>query len=169
MPNTRHRVQFQMYFLYLACMKCCRSYHFIIGLLLAFSVTDRCAYAQEQEPSALYFPHPLEAGRWEKSVGVTLLTIPRDIAEEEINIAPTIDFQTAVGLPWQFSITGRLTLQYVTNHVQLGWKMDAGAGSMWNRTGTRCRLLVWLYEYRGFRQHHDGMGVLSQCFPRLED
>jgi hypothetical protein len=109
-------------------MKFCPVNVSILLIAIVLCVPNAHILGQERFPEALYFPHPLEPGQWEKSAGIILLTIPRDIAEEEINIAPSIDLQSAVGLPWQFSVTGRATVQYVTNRFQAGvrWSQELG-------------------------------------------
>jgi hypothetical protein len=77
----------------------------------------------------LVFPAPLAPWQWENAAGVMLLTVPRDIVEEEINKAPSLDLQSALGLPWQFSAHARATIQYLTNHVQLGGRWSHAFGS----------------------------------------
>lgn len=76
----------------------------------------------------LFFPRPHAAWDWDAGAGLTLLTVPRDISEEELNKAPALDLHGALGLPLQFEVTGRITAQYLTNQFQFGprWSHSFG-------------------------------------------
>ena len=97
-------------------------------LLGIFALLCTAAPGRGQEQPHLHFPRPQGAFHWEMSAGVTLLTVPRDIAEEEINKAPALDLDAVIGLPWQFSFHGRAIVQYITNEFRFGasWSHSFG-------------------------------------------
>lgn len=69
---------------------------------------------------SVYYPAPKETWGFDAAVGLRVLTVPRDIAEEELNRAPSLELQAVLGLPLQFSIPVSATLQYFTNHFRTG-------------------------------------------------
>lgn len=76
-------------------------------------------HAQDRLPR-IHYPAPLGLWEWQKTAGLTLSTLPKEIVEEELNQSPALDLHSRVGLPWGFSANTRALVQVLTNHVTLG-------------------------------------------------
>lgn len=76
----------------------------------------------------MHSPAPGPAWSSRTALGLRLLTVPRDIAEEEINKAPSIEMRSVLSLPWNFSLRGGAVLQVLTNELRLGthWSWRLG-------------------------------------------
>ncbi len=68
----------------------------------------------------MHYPLPLAVGEWQKSLGLAVTTQPKEIVEEQMNQSPAIDFNSSLGLPWNFNLDGRALVQVLTNHLSLG-------------------------------------------------
>lgn len=88
------------------------------------------ASAQEITPNApgVAFPAPRLPWQWERSIGLSLSTMPRVIVEEEFNQSPALDVRSRLGLPWGFSAEARILAQVLTNHIEFGgsWSFSLG-------------------------------------------
>jgi hypothetical protein len=71
-------------------------------------------------PPGITSPAPLHLWDWEKSIGLSLSTLPKEIVEEELNQSPALDLRSRLGLPWGFSADVRLQVQVLTNHIAIG-------------------------------------------------
>ena len=111
-----------------------RSYTFraFLGILGAVALLLMVNTASAQEPSArppgIASPAPLRLWQWERSIGLSLSTLPRVIVEEELNQSPALDLRSRLGLPWGFSADARLLIQVLTNHLEFGgsWSFAIG-------------------------------------------
>lgn len=99
----------------------------LITVLLVLAAGTALAQDGLRAPS-IYAPQSRAAWTGDAAIGLSLLTVPRDIAEEELNKAPALDLNAVYGLPWNFSLTGRALVQVLTNSVHLGarWSVDIG-------------------------------------------
>ena len=80
-------------------------------------------------PPGITSPSPLRAWEWQKSIGVSLSTLPKEIVEEELNQSPALDLRSRLGLPWGFSADARLLVQVLTNHIAFGGSWSHAFGS----------------------------------------
>jgi hypothetical protein len=100
----------------------------LLALALVLASQGRLAAQDATPPPSVYYAAPMQAWDTEVALGLRLLTVPREIAEEEINKAPSIEVLTVTGLPWQFAVRSGAVLQFVTNHFRLGamWSFRLG-------------------------------------------
>ncbi len=104
----------------------------LLALLGASALLACCQTARAQESPqhtpAVAYPGPLNLWQWERSVGISLSTLPRVIVEEELNQSPALDARSRLGLPWGFSAEVRILAQVLTNHVECGgsWSFSLG-------------------------------------------
>ena len=105
-------------------------YRVLLLLALASLLAGQGRLAAQDVSTApsVHYPAPMQAWETEVALGLRLLTVPREIAEEEINKAPSIEVITVTGLPWQFAVRSGAVLQFVTNHFSLGavWSFRLG-------------------------------------------
>ena len=90
----------------------------VVALLLL--LLPPFALRAQDTPLGIHVPSPGAAWSSRTAIGLRLLTVPRDIAEEELNKAPSLEAQSVFALPWGFSLRGGAVLQVVTNHLRLG-------------------------------------------------
>ncbi len=129
----------------------------IIPLILGVFLLPANVHAQDGAQPAIVHPRPLAPGRLAMSAGFTLLTVPRDISEEELNIAPALNLQAVLGLPWQFGITARASIQYVTNDFQAGLRWSHTLGPFSAGVGYE---LAWWFGFMnidGFDNRMNGI------------
>jgi hypothetical protein len=93
-----------------------------LALILCCALPGPLSRAQDApvRPSGLAFPAPLGLWEWQKSVGLSLSTLPKEIVEEELNQSPALDVRSRFGLPWGFSADTRFLIQVLTNHIAVG-------------------------------------------------
>jgi len=88
------------------------------------------ASAQEVIPERPFIlaPLPVTPKDWHVSVGLTLVTPPRDITEEILLRVPAFDLHALYGVPSNFYLDGRAISQVVQNHFSLGvrWAHPTG-------------------------------------------
>lgn len=91
-------------------------------LLLSWLIVPSPGLAQEapERPAGLLYPAPLRTWEWQRSVGLSLTTLPKEIVEEELNQSPALDLRSRLGLPFGFSADARLLVQVLTNHIAIG-------------------------------------------------
>ncbi len=124
-------------------------------LLTALLLNASFLAAQEAAP-AIYYPAPRAAWSTDVSIGLRVLTVPRAIAEEEINKAPAVDVQIAMGLPWQFAVDGRMVLQYVTNHFRAGLRWTYRFGPLSAGIGDDAAFWFGFFDFEGFDNSMSG-------------
>lgn len=107
-------------------------------------------------PGAVYYPAPLEAWETEAALGLRLMTLPRDIVEEEINKAPSIELQTVTGLPWGFSLRSAAVLQFVTNHLRIGAQWSFRLGDFSFGVGDDWAYWFGFINFEGFDNRANG-------------
>ncbi len=86
-------------------------------------ILSAATWSQERSPY-VFHPEPKAAWSSDASVGLRVLAVPRDIAEEELNRAPALDFQLVIGLPLQLSLASAAEFQFVTNHFRGGLRFS---------------------------------------------
>lgn len=125
-----------------------------LGFLSLFSLS---AAAQEAREFILN-PSPYRQGEFHSAGGLAMVVLPRTVVEEEIRTIPMLDYQCRYGLPAGFSVSGRVSSNYLTNFIALtphwGYKFDrvsVGLGygvSYWygfvNMTGFDISAQSWL-------------------------
>lgn len=101
----------------------------LLGIVAVVSMTP-AATAQElpSRPPAIAYPSPRPLWQWDRSIGISLSTMPRAIVEEELNQSPALDLRSRLGLPWGFSAEARILAQVLTNHIEVGgsWSFSLG-------------------------------------------
>jgi hypothetical protein len=108
---------------------------------------------------------------WSTAVGLRVLNVPQDIAEEEINKAPSVDASIVLALPASVELRTSATVQYLTNEFRVGSRWSLGFGPL--RMGIANDVSYWFgfMDFEGFDNHmHDvasslrfeGIYVLSQ-------
>lgn len=107
-------------------------------------------------PPGVYFPAPREAWESDVAIGLRVLTVPRDIAEEEINKAPSLDVQAVMGMPWQFSANARVILQYFTNHFRAGARWSQRFGRFSIAVGDDAAFWFGFFDFEGFDNSMNG-------------
>ncbi len=128
-----------------------------ILLLAALLSLGTVLVAQEgAAPPGVYFPAPRDAWETDVAIGVRMLTVPRDIAEEELNKAPAVDVQVVTGLPWQFSANGRMVLQYFTNHFRAGARWSHRFGRFTLAVGDDAAFWFGFFDFEGFDNRANG-------------
>jgi hypothetical protein len=102
---------------------------FLAGILILtpFQVPGQDVHTA---PPHIAFPTPLTLWEWQRSVGLTLSTLPKEIVEEELNQSPALDLNSRLGLPWGFSADARLLVQVLTNHIAVGGKWSHAFGPL---------------------------------------
>jgi hypothetical protein len=126
-----------------------------VALLALLTFQTLPTLAQDSAPS-VYYPAPREAWSTEAAVGIRVLTVPRDIAEEEINKAPSLDAQAVLGLPWQFSLKGRMVLQYYTNIFRAGARWSFRLGDFSFSVGDDVAFWFGFFDFEGFDNRMSG-------------
>lgn len=129
-------------------------------VLVAFSgalVFPGAVAAQEaRKPASVYHPSPKDVWRTDVAVGLRMITVPREIIEEMMNKAPSVEAQAVMGLPLQLTLRGGTVLQYFTNkfHFGLQWSNDVGAFSI----GVRTDAALWFgfVDLEGFDNRGNG-------------
>lgn len=74
----------------------------------------------EPEKPWIYFPGKLDEYKLNYSIGLTIARLPRPIVEEEMDQAPMLDFHFRYGLPYNFSLSSRISSIGITNHISAG-------------------------------------------------
>lgn len=129
------------------------------ALLLAIAVPLSAQTEAIQTEAArpwLYFPAPHGSGELRAVAGIRLLTLPREIVEEEINKAPSLDCAAVLGLPGQTALHGQAVLQFVTNHLRLGARWSHRIGAFGIGAGYDVGLWFGFVEFEGFDNRGNG-------------
>lgn len=98
----------------------CRIVYTLLALCLFAAASCFSQHGDNAAPPRLHYPLPLAVGEWQKSLGLAVTTQPKEIVEAEMNQSPAIDFNSSLGLPWNFNLDGRALVQVLTNHLSLG-------------------------------------------------
>ncbi|MDT8322557.1 MAG: hypothetical protein RRA94_00495 [Bacteroidota bacterium] len=131
------------------------SWAMLLWLLLLPAAVRLCAQTGAVRPW-LYFPAPRGAGDVRTMVGVRLLTLPREIVEEEINKAPALDGAVAIGLRGQTALHAQAILQYVTNHIRVGGKWTHRLGNFGIGAGYDIGIWFGFADFEGFDNRGNG-------------
>lgn len=126
----------------------------MIQTLLILCVAPRYSTAQQHS----HFASSVRASwTWSTAVGLRVLYVPQDIAEEEINKAPSVDASFALALPASVDLRTSATVQYLTNEFRLGSRWSVGVGSL--RMGIANDISYWFgfMDFEGFDNHIRGM------------
>ncbi len=128
----------------------------LIGCTLPLTAQDDTPAVYPERVPAVYFP--AVKARWsvDAAVGIRVLTVPRVIAEEELNKAPSVDVQAVMGLPWQFSCNGRMVLQYFTNHFRIGARWSYSLGDFNVALGDDAAAWFGFFDFEGFDNRMSG-------------
>lgn len=113
--------------------------------------------AAQDAPPAVFYPASCPTWDVDAAIGLRVLTVPRDIAEEEINRAPLLELQAVMGLPLQFSLRGGTTLQFITNHFRLGFQWSHRIGDLGVGVWDDWAYWFCLMNYEGFDNTADGL------------
>ena len=112
-----------MYALPMRKMDWCRLVVFVIGVAGGV-LKPATSFCQEINTNArspsVYFPQPMGARKWRRSLGIIFTTTPQEVTEETRLRIPAIDFQILRRLKRNMHLTGRLNAQVLQNHVSLG-------------------------------------------------
>ena len=100
----------------------------LLGSLLLIAAPVCAQVDATASPPHIYYPAPLSLWEWQRSAGLTLSTLPKEIVEEELNQSPALDLNSRLGLPWGFSTDVRLMVQVLTNHIAVGSKWSHAFG-----------------------------------------
>jgi hypothetical protein len=134
-------------------------------LCVMFVLSGRTVMAQDavtqdaavrDAPPAVFYPMPREAGDCDAAVGLRVLTVPRDVAEEEINKAPSLELQAVLGLPLQFSVPAFATLQYFTNHFRTGLRWTHRFRNLSISAGDDVAFWFGFVDFEGFDNRANG-------------
>jgi hypothetical protein len=96
------------------------------GLLMILSVLSipQPGLGQQKADSIsgshLYFPYPMQAKKWQSSLGFTLTIWPQDISEEVQLRVPAGDFHVIRKLYKGFYLDGQLSFQILQNLITIG-------------------------------------------------
>jgi hypothetical protein len=114
--------------------------------------------AQEAPARApgITFPAPLHLWEWQKSIGLCLNTLPKEIVEEELNQSPALDLRSRLGLPWGFSADVRLQVQVLTNHIAVGGSWSHAFGPFAFSVGDDAAWWFGFLEIDGFNNSANG-------------
>jgi len=96
-----------------------------IGIIVLFALTaaepGRAQTKVDSLPeSYLYFPYPMQAKKWQSSLGLTFTIWPEDIAEETWIHVPAVRFHFVRKLYKGFSLNGHINTQILQNMISLG-------------------------------------------------
>lgn len=126
----------------------------VFEVLVILCLTPRTNTAQQQSHFA-----SSDRATWTGStaVGLRVLTVPRDIAEEEINKAPSLDLSFVLALPVAMDLRTSATVQYLTNEFRIGPRWSVAIGSL--RMGIANDVSYWFgfMDFEGFDNHMRGM------------
>ncbi len=97
-----------------------------IRILIVFLLLPLSLFSQSQDTikSWIFYPESYKPYDFHISIGATLTKLPKEIVEEEIDQLPMLDIHWRFGLPWNFSIIGRLSTIYLTNQFSVGLKLS---------------------------------------------
>lgn len=84
------------------------------------------------------------------SAGIAVTSIPRDIVEEEINRFPFLQADIAYGLPYGFSLNGKINTMILTNRIVTGLQWNYPLASFDVSVGTDIGYLVGFVTINGF-------------------
>lgn len=84
------------------------------------------------------------------SAGIAVTTIPRDIVEEEINRFPFLQADIAYGLPYGFSLIGKINTMILTNRFVTGMQWNYPLSSFDFCLGTDIGYLLGFVTINGF-------------------
>ena len=98
---------------------------FVCALTL-FSVQVRSQSYSDKE--FLQYPRAFERWHFQNVVGFNLTVLPRAIVEEEIRQFPLLSYEARIGLPWNFSATGKIGSNVITNlgSISTQWSYSFG-------------------------------------------
>jgi hypothetical protein len=100
------------------------------GFLFLTSLTS----AEENKPFVapyIYYPGEMLSGTFNKSIGLTMASLPVEYVEEAAKIrSPFFDLNLLYALPSGFALDGRITSQLVTNQFVVGGKYYFGLGPL---------------------------------------
>jgi hypothetical protein len=74
---------------------------------------------EEKESAHVFFPAPMKV-KWQKSVGITLTTMPLEITEEQHFRVPAFDLHVLKKINKSFYLEGRTQIQFLQNLFILG-------------------------------------------------
>ena len=133
-----------------------RSHAVRTALVLFLCVLASAALHGQDAQPGIFFPEIREAGAADFSVGIRVLTVPRDIAEEEINRAPSLDLHAVLGLPLNFNVSGRIVSQYVTNYARGGVSWSHAFGRFRLAVGNDAAYWFGFFDFEGFDNRMSG-------------
>jgi hypothetical protein len=107
-------------------------------------------------PPGLESPAPLGLWEWQKSIGLSLSTLPKEIVEEELNQSPALDLRSRLGLPWGFSADARLLIQVLTNHIAVGGRWSHAFGRFAFSIGDDAAFWFGFLTIEGFNNSANG-------------
>ncbi len=123
--------------------------------VVLFAVACTALHAQDGEPY-VFFPAPKDPGSLDVALGLRILTVPRDIAEEELNRAPSLDLRAVMGLPLNFNVNGRVVTQYVTNYFRTGISWSRSFGRFSLAVGDDAAFWFGFVDFEGFDNRMSG-------------
>ncbi|MFZ1729474.1 MAG: hypothetical protein WBQ23_03890 [Bacteroidota bacterium] len=123
---------------------------------LPLMAQDDTPPVNQEMPPSVYYPAPKAAWSVDAAVGIRVLTVPRDIAEEEMNKAPSLDVHAVLALPWQFSLNGRMEIQYFTNNFRAGLRWSQRLGDFGVAVGDDIAFWFGFFDFEGFDNRMSG-------------
>ncbi len=81
------------------------------------------------QPDSVYsdyiqFPAPIAPGSFRPSIGASITVLPQILVEDELRQTPLLQGQLRYGLPLNFSLTGILSTNVLTNLIELEGRWD---------------------------------------------
>jgi hypothetical protein len=70
--------------------------------------------------SYVSFPKPYKEYEFNSSVGLSLTVLPRSVFEDAVSQLPMIYYKIRYGLPYNLSLTGKVSTIYYTNQASIG-------------------------------------------------
>jgi hypothetical protein len=134
--------------------------YFCVMLLLLVISANLFSMASDSGKSFVLYPREIPKWKMMSSLGLSIMMIPRVIAEEEIRQVPMIDFNLRYGLPLDCSLNLSLRTVYITNELSLGlgWHKTFGPISF----SIHDKFLFWFgyADMQGFDSK--AIGLLNQ-------
>jgi len=104
-----------------------KNFSYFIFLPLFLLMANR---ASAQSADYFMYPRPLDINEFNSSIGVGLVGLPEDQAEEASTMirAPLLNYQVLFGLPSDFQLYGAAHTNIATFHFTLGpkWRLNIG-------------------------------------------
>ena len=111
----------------------------------------------QSKHAMILFPYPMYTEKWRSSIGITIITTPEDITEEQRIRLPAGDFQVLRKITPTLLAKGQLIFQFLQNQTSLGLQyLQPLSGRFFLSAGSDMAYWFGVLKINGFNSKAEG-------------